>query len=162
MAGLGGIVIIFHGGLIGGSWSGDLCAFGAALCLAAYMLFTRYARKINMLPALALAGILFSLFVLPAAKPLAVSGSDLVLFFLMGGVSCAVGMGLVTIAPRYIPATEVGLLKLLEALLGAAWAWIILAENPGPESLLGGAIVIGALVFNSLAGWKKVRRVTLA
>jgi len=66
-----------------------------------------------------------------------------------------VGMGLVTIAPRYIPATEVGLLMLLEAVLGSAWAWMILSENPGPESLLGGALVIGALVFNSLAEWKR-------
>jgi len=62
---------------------------------------------------------------------------------------------LVTLAPRYIPATEVGLLKLLEAVLGATWAWMIISEYPGLESLLGGAMVIGALVFNSLAGWKK-------
>ena len=68
-------------------------------------------------------------------------------------------MGLITLAPRYIPATEVGLIMLLEAVLGATWAWLFLAENPGLKSLLGGALVIGALVFNSWAGWKfgKVR-----
>jgi len=155
LVGLGGIVVIFHGGLIGGSWAGDLCAFGAAICLAAYIIFMRYAREINMLPSLALTGLLFTLFVFPAARPFPVSGSDLGLFFLIGGISCAGGMGLVTLAPRYIPATEVGLLKLLEAVLGATWAWMIISEYPGLESLLGGAMVIGALVFNSLAGWKK-------
>ena len=140
---------------MGGSWAGDLCAFGAAICLAAYIIFMRYAREINMLPSLALTGLLFTLFVFPAARPFPVSGSDLGLFFLIGGISCAGGMGLVTLAPRYIPATEVGLLKLLEAVLGATWAWMIISEYPGLESLLGGAMVIGALVFNSLAGWKK-------
>jgi len=108
-----------------------------------------------MLPSLALTGLLFTLFVFPAARPFPVSGSDLGLFFLIGGISCAGGMGLVTLAPRYIPATEVGLLKLLEAVLGATWAWMIISEYPGLESLLGGAMVIGALVFNSLVGWKK-------
>jgi len=155
LIGLGGIVVIFHGGLIGGSWAGDLCAFGAALSLAAYIIFMRHARKINMLPTLALTGLLAAVFVLPAARPFPVSGSDLGLFFLIGGISCAGGMGLVTLAPRYIPATEVGLLKLLEAVLGATWAWMIISEYPGLESLLGGALVIGALIFNSLAGWKK-------
>ena len=104
---------------------------------------------------MALAGLILAIFVFPVARPLPVSGSDLGLFFLIGGVSCAGGMGLITLATRYIPATEVGLLKLLEAVLGASWAWMILSENPGLESLLGGAMVIGALVFNSLAGWKK-------
>jgi len=154
LVGLGGIVVIFHGGLMGDRGRGPLRLWGCYL-LAAYIIFMRYAREINMLPSLALTGLLFTLFVFPAARPFPVSGSDLGLFFLIGGISCAGGMGLVTLAPRYIPATEVGLLKLLEAVLGATWAWMIISEYPGLESLLGGAMVIGALVFNSLVGWKK-------
>ena len=110
-----------------------------------------------MIPSRALSGILTALFVLPAARPLSVSGSDLGLSFLIGGIILAVGLSLTTLSPRYIPATEVSLIKLLETVLGATWAWMILAEIPGPESLLGGAVVIGALAFNSLAGWKSSR-----
>ena len=106
------------------------------------------------IPSLALSGLLTALFVLPVARPLSASGSDLGLFFLIGGIIIAVGLGLITLSPRYIPATEVGLIMLLEAVLGATWAWMILSEIPGLESLLGGAMVIGALVFNALAGWK--------
>jgi len=110
-----------------------------------------------MIPSLALSGLLNVLFVLPWSNPLSVSGSDLVLFLLMGGILFPIGMGLITLAPRYITATEVGLIMLLEAVMGATWVWILLAENPGLESLLGGAVVIGALAFNSLAGWKSSR-----
>jgi drug/metabolite transporter (DMT)-like permease len=110
-----------------------------------------------MIPSLALSGLLIALFVLPAARPLSVSGSDLGLSFLIGGISLPVGLGLITLSPRYIPATEVSLIMLLNVVLGATWAWMILAEIPGPESLLGGAVVIGALAFNSLAGWKSSR-----
>lgn len=154
LAGLLGIGVIFYGSLTRGSLVGDLCALGTAISLAVYLIFLRHARNINMLPSLALQGVLIILFVLPWAKPLSVSGSDLGILFLIGGVPFAAGMGLVTRAPSYIPATEVGLIMLLEAVLGSTWAWLILSENPGLESILGGSLVIGALVFNSLAGWK--------
>ena len=157
LAGLGGIGIIFHGSLIRASWAGDICALGAAAAFAVYLVFLRHAREINMIPSLALSGLLNVLFVLPWSNPLSVSGSDLVLFLLMGGILFPIGMGLITLAPRYITATEVGLIMLLEAVMGATWVWILLAENPGLESLLGGAVVIGALAFNSLAGWKSSR-----
>lgn len=157
LAGLGGVVVIFHGSLTGGSLAGDLCALGAAVILAVYLIFIRHAREINMIPSLALSGLLTALYVLPAAKPLSASGSDLGLCFLTGGVILAVGLGLITRSPCYIPATEVSLVMLLEVVLGTTWAWLILAENPGLESLLGGAVVIGALACNSLAGWKHRR-----
>jgi len=157
LVGLGGVGVIFHGSLTGGPLAGDLCAFGAAVIFAAYLIFLRHARKINMLPSLALSGLLTALFIIPAARPFSVSGSDLGICFLIGGIILAVGLSLITLAPRYIPATEVSLIKLLEAVLGATWAWLLLEENPGLESLLGGALVIGALVFNSLAGWKSSR-----
>lgn len=152
--GLAGIGVIFHGSLTGGSLTGDLCALGAAITFAGYLIFLRHSREINMIPSLALSGILTSLFVLPVASPLSISGSNLGLIFLFGGISLPVGMSLITRAPRYIPATEVGLIMLMEAVLGTTWAWLILSENPGLESLLGGAVVLGALAFNSLAGWK--------
>lgn len=155
LAGLVGIGVIFHGSLTRGSWAGDLCALGAAVTFAAYLIFLRRARKINMIPSLALSGLLIAIFVLPGARPFSISAIDLGLFILIGGISLPIGLSLITLSPRYLPATEVGLIMLLEAVLGATWAWLFLAENPGPESLLGGVIVIGALVFNSLVGWKK-------
>jgi drug/metabolite transporter (DMT)-like permease len=157
LVGLGGVAVIFHGSLTGVSSVGDLCAFGAAITFAGYLIFLRHARRINMIPSLALSGLLITFFVLPWARPFTISGSDLGLFLLIGGISLPAGMALVTISPRYLPATEVGLIMLLEAVLGSTWAWMVLAEIPGLESLLGGAMVIGALVFNSLAGWKNCR-----
>jgi len=134
---------------------GDLCAFGAAVTFAGYLIFLRHAKEINMTPPpSALSGFLITFFVLPGARPFSVSGADFGLFLLIGGVSLSGGMALVTLSPRYLPATEVGLIMLLEAVLGSTWAWMILSEIPGLESLLGGAMVIGALVFNALAGWK--------
>ena len=108
LLGLAGIGVIFHGSLTGVLSSvGDLCAFGAAITFAGYLIFLRHAKAINMLPSLALAGLLFSLFVLPWARPFSITATDLGLLILIGGISLPAGMALVTLSPRYIPATEV-------------------------------------------------------
>jgi drug/metabolite transporter (DMT)-like permease len=52
--------------------------------------------------------------------------------------------------PRYIPASEVGLLLLLESILGPVWVWLVLGEQPGNSTLLGGVIVISTLVINTV------------
>jgi drug/metabolite transporter (DMT)-like permease len=54
------------------------------------------------------------------------------------------------IGPRYIPAAEVGLLMLLESILGPFWVWLVFAEPPGLHTLLGGAIVLSTLALNTV------------
>ena len=56
------------------------------------------------------------------------------------------------LGPRYIPAAEVGLLMLLESILGPLWVWLFLDEEPGHLTLIGGAIVISTLAINTV--WK--------
>ena len=49
-----------------------------------------------------------------------------------------------------IGAPEVALLGLLEVIFGVLWAWVGAGEEPGSSALMGGGIVVGALVFNEL------------
>ena len=62
-----------------------------------------------------------------------------------------IGSALMFLGPRYIPAPEVGLLMLLESVLGPVWVWLALGEAPGDYTLLGGAIVLLTLAGN--AAW---------
>ena len=54
------------------------------------------------------------------------------------------------VGPRYIPAAEVGLLMLLESILGPIWVWMTFAEQPGIYTLVGGAIVLSTLALNTV------------
>ena len=54
-------------------------------------------------------------------------------------------------AAKSLSAPEVSLLSLLEVLLGPLWAWLGAGEVPARETLIGGAVVMAALVFNELA-----------
>ena len=68
----------------------------------------------------------------------------------MGLIVLPLGFGLITLGPRYLPAPEVSLLLLLEAILGPFWVWLVVGENPGATVLVGGAIVIMTLAARNL------------
>ena len=52
--------------------------------------------------------------------------------------------------PKYISGPEVAMFYLLETVLAPIWVWLIFAERPTTQSLIGGAILIAALVAHSL------------
>ena len=44
-----------------------------------------------------------------------------------------IATALMFLGPRYIPAPEVGLLLLLESILGPVWVWLVLGEATGEQ-----------------------------
>ena len=54
-----------------------------------------------------------------------------------------------------IPAAEVALITLLEVVLGPLWVWLALSERPSTTTLVGGAVVVSAVVLQ--AGGDAVR-----
>ena len=58
---------------------------------------------------------------------------------------------------RELPSAEISLLGLLEVIFGVLWAWLGAGEQPGPAALIGGTLVIGALLCNELLSLRKSR-----
>ena len=69
---------------------------------------------------------------------------------LMGLYVVSIGTALLYLGPRYIPSAEVGLLILMESILGPLWVWLALGEALGPYTVIGGAIVLSTLVINTV------------
>ena len=61
-------------------------------------------------------------------------------------IVCSVSFMLITIAPKYLPAPEVGLYLLLETLIGPIIVWILVGEVPRQNDFIGGAVLLAALV----------------
>ena len=61
-----------------------------------------------------------------------------------------VGMGMITLSPRYISAPEVSLIMRLEVLLAPFWVWLVLGEVPSIQTLIGGAIILASLTLLSV------------
>ena len=62
----------------------------------------------------------------------------------------SLAIGVVVGLTAVLPAPEIALLGLLEVLFGVLWAWVGAGEVPGPATLSGGLLVLGALVGNEL------------
>lgn len=152
-----GIGLLVLEDLGSGSLWGDLAAFGCAICIGGSLTITRHGRAVSMVPAMSLAGILTALAALPLAlwlEPGAFvpAAPQFAAVLLMGLLVAPVSFALITSGPRYLPAAEVGLLMLLETVLGTLWVWLAIGEYPGDLALVGGAIVMATLAGHALAG----------
>ena len=75
--------------------------------------------------------------------------------FLGHGVFIAAATCLLTLGPRYISSAEVSLLILLESVLAPILVWAVIGENPGHWALIGGAVVVGALLVSNLIALRR-------
>lgn len=129
--------------------SGDLLALGVSALFAAALTAARHLRGISMVPGLAMGYLGAALLIMPLAVPWAVGVSEVPLILAHAGfVLCS--SVLIAIGPRFITSAEVGLLVLLESVLAPLLAWLVIAEDPGPYALVGGAIVVGALAVSNI------------
>lgn len=143
---------------------GDLLiGSGLALCvpLAGAINWTAVQRvqhkgeRIDLVPAVLLGAILSTLFTLPAALPGTASASDVAWLAMLGWLQLSVPCTLSMICAQVLKAAEVSLLGLLEVIFGIALTWAFVNEEPSTEVLVGGGLVILALVLNEALGWRE-------
>jgi drug/metabolite transporter (DMT)-like permease len=138
-------------------------AFGAPVAAAInVVILKKRGQSVDLIPAVFLGGVISAAIVLPLAVPFIAHATDIALLALLGCFQLGLPCMLLVVAARHLAATEVALLALLEVVLGPLWAWLGAGEVPAATTLAGGAVVIGALVFNELAGWRGRRFGTLA
>jgi DME family drug/metabolite transporter len=68
-----------------------------------------------------------------------------------------VGLGLAvfTIGSKVVPAAELALLSMTEVLLGPLWVWLFIGETVSFYTLIGGIILMLALVGNAVSGLRR-------
>lgn len=116
----------------------------------------RPSRTPDMLPAILIGAALSALATLPFAWPLSASAHDMRLLALLGIVQLATPCLLVVRLSRELPAPEIALLGLLEVVFGVLWAWLGADEQLAESTLVGGLLVLGALIANEvLAGFSR-------
>ena len=147
MAGALAGVGVMMGSPGGSDMTGDVASLVMMAAFAVAIVVTRHRRDVSMLPATCLAQLLLVLTMAPISSPGQVDGRDLVLLVLIGAVQMALGMGLFAAGARLVPAAEAALITLLEVILGPIWVWLVLSERPDTATLVGGAIIMLAVVI---------------
>jgi drug/metabolite transporter (DMT)-like permease len=116
---------------------------------AATLVITRHRREVSMAPATCLSQLLVLAVAAPFTAPGAAGALDVTLLATLGITQIGLGFVFLTIGGRLIPAGEVALITLLEIVLGPLWVWAFLRERPSTATLVGGAIVLGAVLLEA-------------
>jgi DME family drug/metabolite transporter len=139
-----------------GSLNGNLAALVIPINFSILILIIRKYPKVDMIPAIFYAGIFSCLYGLIFLEGISISPKDVWLSFLLGVPQLAFGFVFITIGSRTTPAVMVGLLMLMETIFAPIWVWLFYNEIPPTSVLIGGLIIISAVVMKSLDYKKKV------
>jgi drug/metabolite transporter (DMT)-like permease len=148
-----GIAVAGVSDMVGGP--GRPSAVGLALTLvmtvsfATTIVITRHRREVSMAPAICLSQVLVLVLAAPFASFSSAGPQDVLILATLGIFQIGLGLALLTIGARLIPAGEVALITLLEIVLGPLWVWIFLSERPSTSTLIGGAVVLGAVLLEA-------------
>jgi len=157
---LAGTLVMVSNSYAHGTAFGDLLAIVMAMSFALATVLVRRHPEIQMTPAAALSTALTGVIALPLADPFAISPRDFGLLAFFGVGQFGAGFLLFMTGARLLPAAETALIGMLETVLGPLWVWLILSERPSTASLTGGALILAALVANTLIDLVTPRRAT--
>jgi drug/metabolite transporter (DMT)-like permease len=153
-----GVIIVFSASLGQAGQLGDLLALLLAVCMAAALTLLRRVPQLPRLPLVAGSGVATALMCLPFAEPLSLSSTSYGWLALMGLVQMPLATLLIFSATRHLPSAEVSLFLLIETILGPIWVWWALGEAlPGP-TILGGALITGAIAVNAVLSLRSQSR----
>ena len=146
-----GMAVMAGPAVAGGHMAGDALAFAMATLMSLVIVLIRRNRGVNMVPAVCGSAILCALLVSPFASPLQVDGESLGLLVLFGVSQFGLGLLLLAFGTPLVSATRGALLGVLQTPLGTLWVWLAFAEQPAALTLIGGAIVLVAVVADMAA-----------
>ncbi|MEQ6249127.1 DMT family transporter [Sulfitobacter sp. HNIBRBA3233] len=154
-----GLSIIAYGSgeTEGASLKGDLMALSVSAMFAGGLTAARRLRHVSMVAAVPFAYVVVALLILPLAAPLSVGAGQVPLLALHAGF-IALSSIFLALGPRFITSAEVALLVLGESVFAPLLVWWLLAENPGPWAVSGGAVVLGALFVSNAVVLMRQRR----
>ena len=143
-----GIYIVMSGSFGGKNLVGDFFALITAVMMGFTFTLTRKYKHINMVPVNAIGGLIAALIAFVMANQISVP-AEVVGYIIAMGAILSISFSLITIAPRYMPAAEVGMIMPLETVLGSLIAWYFISEVPSTNAIIGGTIVIVTLFLHS-------------
>ena len=149
---LAGIGVIVSGAAGGADYRGIGLAMLMILSISIMTVVIRRHRDTSMVAAASVSNFLGSLVSIPLAQGIgAVTSPDLGILVLFGLCQVGLGLTLFTLGSRHLPAAQSSLIGMVETPLMAFWVYLGFGEIPSQRALIGGALVMGAVVFDILA-----------
>ena len=152
---MSGVLLMVGNSLSPGELSGNLAAFTMPITFAVLIMIVRKFPSVDMVPAQFVAGISSCLIGLSLSPTIMISPHDIFLGFLAGFFQIGFGFIFITIGARTTPSAMVGIIMLSESVLGPIWAFLFVSEIPSLYGLIGGAIILFAVLLQFYTLLKK-------
>jgi len=153
-----GIILMVGSSLSSGQMFGNIVAFTMPISFATLILIIRKYPHVDMIPLQLIAGICAMIIGYIVAGKVNISAHDIFLGFLAGFFQVGFGFILITIGARNTPSAMVGIIMVTEAVFGPLWAWLFAGENPQFIVLIGGSIIIFAVLLQFYTSLKTEKR----
>ncbi|MCP2232366.1 MULTISPECIES: DMT family transporter [Erwinia] len=161
LAGIAGVAIVMSGRGLSGDGVANLYALATAVSMALAFIFTsRVSGGSAGLPSLGamLASLIIMLWpdanMVDSLKVLSLAQYGWVIA--EGALIMPLAMGLITLSTRFVSPANAGLFLLLETALAPLWMYLFLGEVPTIHAVIGGAIIIIAVISQSLYARRQV------
>jgi drug/metabolite transporter, DME family len=158
LAALFGVGIIVHGGLVGGHVTGNLVSLLVALSFAGQTLSLRRFRHVELMPAMAVGGIVVFLGAAAFGDGFAVTSREIAILAIMGPVQLGIPILLLARGARSVRAVTVSIIAMLDIVLNPFWAWTLAGEVPDGNAVVGALIICGAVSLSLIAENARRRR----
>jgi len=113
------------------------------------VMIIRKNKNLDMVPAIFYSGIFSIIYGLILSESFVFTSHDILMGFFLGVPQLAFGFICITIGSRTTPSTTIGLLMLTETLFAPIWVWLFLNEIPPASVLIGGTVIITAIILKS-------------
>jgi drug/metabolite transporter (DMT)-like permease len=155
---LASVVALCGVAIIAGNVRGSSDVVGIALAslmtvaIAAMTVIVRRHKNTPMVAAAAWSNLLGSVVSIPFASGIgSLAEADLVTVAMFGFFQVALGLTLFVLGSRLLPSGQASLIATLETPLMPFWVWLAFQEAPAPRALVGGALVLGAVIADIIS-----------
>ena len=147
---MGGITIMVGDSLSTGSFFGNIVALAIPINFSILVMIIRKNKNLDMVPAIFYSGIFSIIYGLILSESFVFTGHDILMGFFLGVPQLAFGFICITIGSRTTASATIGLLMLTETTFAPLWVWLFLNEIPPLSVLIGGCVIITAIILKSL------------
>ncbi|HBB87456.1 MAG TPA: EamA family transporter [Blastocatellia bacterium] len=150
-----GMSLFFVGKLRPQDVTGNFLALGSGFCFACYFLLLRHtkAREVNRASSVIYGNLLLVIIAAPAALKVLphISRFDAAGIVYLGVVQIGIAYTLFTLAmARGVRSLDAGIVGYVEPVLNPIWVFLAIGERPTSWAILGGAIIVAAVIFHML------------
>ena len=161
-----GMSLFFVGKLRPQDVTGNLLALASGVCFACYFLLLRHSRSrdVNRASSVIYGNLLVVLIAAPAGLAVLsnINRHDALSMLYLGVVQIGLAYTLFTLGmARGIRSLDAGIVGYIEPVLNPIWVFLVLGERPSKWAVLGGLIIVSAVVVHTTVKAKESKKILL-